>query len=86
MTCGECGSKDLKKQSVKGRSFAYKNHSQVTVVEPLELTVCQKCENIIIRAGNGELIDEAIAITIDDSKSIFSQLDYELAKEVLDND
>lgn len=64
MRCGECGSKHLQQQSVKGRSFSFKDYSSVMVTQPLELKVCQNCDNIIIKAGEGEAVDRAIQASI----------------------
>jgi len=64
MRCGECGSKKLKLQSVIGRSFVWKDFSAAKVSQPLNLIVCQDCQNIIQKAGEGKLIDEAIVKSI----------------------
>ena len=64
MTCGECGSKKIVRQSVVGRVFRWKDYSSVLNTYPLELKVCGNCQNIITRAGEGELIDTAIKASI----------------------
>jgi len=64
MRCGECGSKNIKRQNVQGRSFRWKDFSSAHVIKPLELHVCQDCNNIITKAGENKLIDEAIESSI----------------------
>lgn len=64
MTCGECGSKNIKKQNVNGRIFRWKDFSSIKNTQDLELLVCDDCQNIITRSGEGQLIDEAIKASI----------------------
>lgn len=64
MRCGECGSKNLKRQSVVGKPFRWKDYSSVTLSQELELLTCQECGNFIIKAGEGKLIDAAIEASI----------------------
>lgn len=66
MRCGECGSKNLKRQSVAGKSFRWRGYSSVTLSQDLQLLTCQECGNFIIKAGEGKLIDEAIEASISD--------------------
>lgn len=70
MRCGECGSKNIKRQNVQGRSFRWKDFSAATVIKPLELNVCQECNNIITKAGESKLIDEAIEASISEQVRI----------------
>lgn len=64
MRCGECGSKNLKLQSVTGCSLVWKDYSAVKISQPLDLMVCQNCHNKIQKAGEGKLIDEAVVRSI----------------------
>lgn len=64
MTCGECGSKNITRQSVKGRCFRWKDYSSIKNSQDLNLLVCNSCQNIITKAGEGVLIDNAIKASI----------------------
>lgn len=70
MRCGECGSKDLNRQNVQGKTFRWKDYSSALLTKPLELLVCQKCGNIITKAGEGKLIDDAIVASISEQVRI----------------
>lgn len=64
MTCFECGSKRITRKNVKGRYFLYKDYPPVTIIVDLELLVCDSCKNIITKAGEDALIDEAIKASL----------------------
>lgn len=66
MTCGECGSKNITKKNVKGRIFRWKDYASVKNTQNLQLCVCENCENIITKAGESQLIDDAIKASITD--------------------
>lgn len=64
MRCGECGSQNVKRSSVVGKSFRWRDFSSVTLSQPLELLVCQECSNYIIKSGEAEKVDAAIEASI----------------------
>lgn len=64
MTCGECGSKNITRQNVKGRNFRWKDYSSIKNSQDLDLLVCNSCKNIITKAGESVLIDNAIKASI----------------------
>ena len=54
MRCGECGSKNLKKQNICGRSFVWKDYVAAKMTQDLNLIVCQECQNIIVKSGENK--------------------------------
>lgn len=68
MTCGECGCKDLTKQNVKGRFFNWKNFKSIKNTQDLYLLVCNNCKNIITKAGDAQLLDDSIKLSIIEHK------------------
>lgn len=62
--CGECGSKDIKLQSVWGKYYAYRQYSGVRITTDLHLLCCQDCDNEILGPGDCKRMDEAIEETL----------------------
>lgn len=62
--CGECGSKDIAKQNVKGRYFPFLSFPKVKLQKDLELSVCNECQNIIMMKGDSVKLDQGLEESI----------------------
>lgn len=69
--CGECGSKNIVLQNIKGASFPYKSFPSVELTKDLELYVCDECKNIIYGPRDVSRLDQAIESTIQEQSKIF---------------
>lgn len=62
--CGECGSKNVLSQNVKGRLFPFMAYTKVKILKDLSLSVCQECDNIILQKGDAISLDKALSDSI----------------------
>lgn len=58
--CGECGKKELKMLSAKGKKFPYKMYPSVELSVDIDFLTCIHCDNIILRPNDCKRLDEAI--------------------------
>ena len=62
--CGECGSRSIKLNNVRGKRFPYHSFPAVELLTDLELYTCLQCNNIIYGPKDAKRLDEAIEKSI----------------------
>jgi len=63
--CGECGKREMVPTNINGRSdFNYKDYPSVKIDADLELLVCKSCQNVGLRMGDGQKLDDVLIISI----------------------